>query len=249
MGCSQCNTELRKDARFCPCCGKATRMGHRETRAEVQARNRGEDRAGIVLGLVFAGGLLAVFAPFIIFKEVSEHAWGATLVQSAADLLVFVGAVVLLRPERQACLAGEQAPTLRGFALAIPVGGVALLLSALYVTGINALILDGETAVAAYETWPLIFSVVLAAPILEEMLCRGAAWQAALDLGDERLALILTSVLFAILHGANGGFVLEFPHRLAAGFLLGWLRWRTGSLYPCILAHFVVNASAVALSN
>lgn len=249
MGCSQCDTELRKNARFCPSCGKPTRLGHREARAEVQARNQGEDRAGLVLGLVFAGGLLAAFAPSIVFGEDHEDGWGAALVQATAELLVFVGALLLLRPERQVCVAGEESPTLRGFALAFPVGAIALLLSVLYVTGLHALILDGEVEAEVYEAWPLIFSTVLAAPVLEEMLCRGVAWQAALDLGDERLALILTSVLFAILHGANGGFVLEFPHRLAGGFLLGWLRWRTGSLYPCILAHFVVNASAVALSS
>jgi membrane protease YdiL (CAAX protease family) len=249
MSCSECETELRDDARFCPSCGKATRLGHRETRAEVQARSRGEDRAGIVLGVIFAGGLLAALSPHIAFGDEVEFGWGLVLVQSTVDILVFVTALLLLRPERQACVAGEHSPTLRALALAIPVGLLGVLVSTLYVEGLYGLLSDELVEVDLSETWPMLFAIVIAAPILEELLCRGAAWQAALELGDERLALILTSILFAILHGANGGFVLEFPHRLAGGFLLGWLRWKTGSLYPSILAHFVWNASAVAISS
>lgn len=249
MTCSQCDTELREGARFCPSCGKATRLGHRETRAEVRARNRSEDRAGLVLGLVFAGALLAAFVPSMFFGgDLEQHA-GAVLVQTTAYLVVFVGALLLLSPSRQVCVAGESSPTLRAMALAVPVGVTGFLLSWLYVSGLIQLLPSDEAALDVDFSWPLLVSSILVAPILEEMLCRGVAWQASLELGDERLALILTSILFAILHGANGGFVLEFPHRLAGGLLLGWLRWKTGSLYPCILAHFVWNVSAVALSS
>ncbi|MFY9343166.1 MAG: CPBP family intramembrane glutamic endopeptidase, partial [Planctomycetota bacterium] len=94
----------------------------------------------------------------------------------------------------------------------------------------------------------LAVAVVGLAPIAEELLCRGAAWQAATRLGPPRVALGLTAVLFAFLHGLNGGYLLELPHRFAAGLIFGWLRWRTGSLVPAVLAHALHNGIALALA-
>jgi membrane protease YdiL (CAAX protease family) len=56
------------------------------------------------------------------------------------------------------------------------------------------------------------------------------------------------AALFAFLHGLNGGFFLEFPHRFVMGLMLGWLRARTGSLWPCVLAHFLHNGFVVVVS-
>lgn len=33
------------------------------------------------------------------------------------------------------------------------------------------------------------------------------------------------------------------PWRLLGGLVLGHLRWRSGSVYPCIVAHALFNAS------
>jgi membrane protease YdiL (CAAX protease family) len=48
-----------------------------------------------------------------------------------------------------------------------------------------------------------------------------------------------------LLHALNGAGGLELPHRFVTGLILGWLRLSTGSLAPCVLAHFVNNALAL----
>ena len=54
-------------------------------------------------------------------------------------------------------------------------------------------------------------------------------------------ALILSSALFAGIHLS----VISAPYLFLLGFLLGWVKWKTGSLYPSMLLHFVHNAVAI----
>ena len=52
-----------------------------------------------------------------------------------------------------------------------------------------------------------------------------------------RTAITLSAGLFALMHFS----VLSAPYLFLVGLLLGWARWRTGSLYPSMVAHFVHN--------
>lgn len=58
-------------------------------------------------------------------------------------------------------------------------------------------------------------------------------------------AILLTSALFSGIHFS----VLSFPYLLVLGMLLGWTRWRTNSLYPCMLIHFLHNFIVIAYFN
>jgi membrane protease YdiL (CAAX protease family) len=98
-----------------------------------------------------------------------------------------------------------------------------------------------EPSAPAAVPW---FSLVVVAPIAEELLCRGVAYRAAIGLASPRVAIVVTAIVFAFLHGFGGGYLLELPHRFAAGLVFGWLRWRSGSLLPAMLAHAAHNAAA-----
>lgn len=54
-------------------------------------------------------------------------------------------------------------------------------------------------------------------------------------------AMVLASALFAMLHFT----VLSFPYLFGVGMLLGWVKWKTGSLYPSMLIHFLHNLIVV----
>jgi membrane protease YdiL (CAAX protease family) len=73
--------------------------------------------------------------------------------------------------------------------------------------------------------------------VLEELAMRGLVqhWlQAAIRPAK---ALVVASALFAVLHFS----VLSAPYLFAVGALLGWVKWRTGSLYGPMLIHFLHN--------
>jgi len=52
------------------------------------------------------------------------------------------------------------------------------------------------------------------------------------------LAIVITSIIFSIVHGSYFGFL----SRVALGFILGWMYYRTGNIWLNIIAHATNNA-------
>jgi membrane protease YdiL (CAAX protease family) len=86
-------------------------------------------------------------------------------------------------------------------------------------------------------------AVAVAAPIVEELVFRGAGFTLLAQFG-ERAAIAVTGVAFGLAHGLVEG----LPIITAFGLGLAVLRNRTDSLYPCILLHSAFNALALGLS-
>jgi len=83
----------------------------------------------------------------------------------------------------------------------------------------------------------MILAFCLFPAVLEEIAFRGLVqhWlQAAITPWK---ALVLASALFTALHFS----IVSAPYLFAVGLLLGWLKQRTGSLYPSMVVHFLHN--------
>ena len=76
----------------------------------------------------------------------------------------------------------------------------------------------------------------IAAPVVEELVFRGAIQQLARPLG-RRQAILLQAVLFALQHGSPAG----MAYALVCGLVLGVLRGRTGKVWPGVLLHILNN--------
>lgn len=74
------------------------------------------------------------------------------------------------------------------------------------------------------------------APVVEELVFRGAVQRLARPLGREA-AIVLQAVLFALQHGSPAA----AAYALACGLGLGWLADRTGSVWPGMLLHTLNN--------
>jgi len=98
---------------------------------------------------------------------------------------------------------------------------------------------------AGYGIWLPLFTVAVCPAVTEEIAFRGVMNSALRNVLEPREAAIVTALLFAILHLS----ILSFPHLLVMGLVLGYIRHRSGSLYPCILLHFCHNASVVLLEH
>ena len=88
----------------------------------------------------------------------------------------------------------------------------------------------------------LIFTVVIIAPVGEEILFRGFlqkylenAW------GDITRAILLSSLFFAAIH-FNPYWMIQIYF---LGILLGFLAWRTSSIVPSIIFHIIINATSL----
>jgi uncharacterized protein len=75
------------------------------------------------------------------------------------------------------------------------------------------------------------------------MMFRGLGFSLLYRFGP-RTALVGTAVAFGLIHG----FLVALPIFVIVGLSLGWLRMRTGSVYPGMLMHGGFNAVATILA-
>lgn len=83
-----------------------------------------------------------------------------------------------------------------------------------------------------------IATIAIAAPLLEEVLFRGIILHGLLKNYSAGLSIAFSSLLFAIIHGniaqGLGAFLM--------GLFMGWIYWKTKSLYLPIILHFINNS-------
>jgi uncharacterized protein len=172
------------------------------------------------------------------------------LVGTQASLLL-VSWLFVLRPNALAGMpgvdarhAGRAVRTGLGWGLVAWVG--ASILSALAVIVLEALGIDAapqaaEQALEVIDPWLAIASIVVLAPIAEEVFFRGIGFNALLRERGRRWAYLGSAALFAVIHLS---LVALLPIFLL-GLALAWVYERTGNLLAPIAMHAVVNGISV----
>ena len=91
-------------------------------------------------------------------------------------------------------------------------------------------------------------AVGILAPLTEEVVFRGAVLRVLLKLFGQRwhwLPIALSAVVFGLVHGN----IQQFVHATLIGLILGWMYYRTGSILPGIVFHWVNNSAAYVIAN
>jgi membrane protease YdiL (CAAX protease family) len=144
-------------------------------------------------------------------------------------------------------------PPPRALTLSLLVGAAALLvggaLQALWISLLPDSLTRAFDVARLFQRPPLERAVMLAsatvlAPVCEELAFRGHLLSALRQRLGPAAAIALTALAFAALHLDP----VRLPGLVFLGVLFGWLTWRSGSVYPAILAHAVNNAAATALA-
>ncbi len=86
----------------------------------------------------------------------------------------------------------------------------------------------------------MFFLISIAAPILEEMLFRGIILKYLLKKYRPLTAIILSAFIFGLFH-MN---IWQFVGAGLLGLLLGYMYWRSGTLFYSVLLHFLNNSLA-----
>jgi membrane protease YdiL (CAAX protease family) len=90
----------------------------------------------------------------------------------------------------------------------------------------------------------LAVALIVAAPLMEELLFRGFFFPGyARSLGPWG-AIIVTAAGWAVMHVQYETFYIVQIFVLGCAF--GWLRWRSGSTLLTVILHAIVNALALA---
>ncbi len=137
-------------------------------------------------------------------------------------------------------------------------GAIAGLATLGVAAGVGALLLETfpgwdtgglEQLGEAFTTGPLgprlalAVAVTVGAPIAEEFVFRGVLWDLLKRRMSERAVFVTTSLVFAAWHLSPFHALTLVPTAL----LFGWLRLKTGSLVPSMVAHAVNNGMGAAL--
>jgi membrane protease YdiL (CAAX protease family) len=83
-----------------------------------------------------------------------------------------------------------------------------------------------------------LFAFVIVAPLMEELLFRGLLLPGLERRHGAGPAVLVSALLFGLVHLDWSGSLYAF----VAGLLLGALRLRVGSLWPCVTLHAAVNS-------
>lgn len=89
-------------------------------------------------------------------------------------------------------------------------------------------------------------AICIFAPLVEELVFRGAILRVLLEgLRSHWIAIVVSALLFALVH-LNPA---QMPHAFCLGLLLGWMYYRTRSVIPGIIVHWVNNTVAYVTYN
>ncbi|MBQ8542467.1 MAG: CPBP family intramembrane metalloprotease [Bacteroidaceae bacterium] len=87
-----------------------------------------------------------------------------------------------------------------------------------------------------------IISMAIIAPVLEELLFRGAIQGTLLHFfKNPWTGIVIASLLFGAIHGNP----VQIFYATCLGISFGWIYYRTGSLLPAIVGHIINNSLAV----
>lgn len=97
-------------------------------------------------------------------------------------------------------------------------------------------------SIAGYVLY--IIALAISAPICEEVLFRGAIQGAYESEKSAVFAITLPALMFAVFHFRFSG----LPGLLPVAFLLGYVAWRSGSIFTSMLLHLGINGVAAVMS-
>lgn len=89
--------------------------------------------------------------------------------------------------------------------------------------------------------WAIVLVMAVAPAICEELAFRGFLFSGLIRAVKPFNAILISAILFGALHGLLQQSIVA----TATGVMIGFLAWRTASLWPCIVYHAVHNAITV----
>ncbi|MDT0558134.1 type II CAAX endopeptidase family protein [Ichthyenterobacterium sp. W332] len=230
--CKQCHKQFVKAVNFCGFCGASIQS------TKVEKRN-------IALNLVivfFITFLLFALAVYLINERLES-----SLVKELVIELAFASLVIGFSLfDWKAILKTYKVPKLSGniwaWTFIIPI--LSSIVVYYFVNAMNT-ILFGDSDYSYFESYlyldnPLpwaIFFVAILPPIFEELAFRGFLFNQLQKIVSERMTIVGTAFLFALVHFSLISFLWIFPF----GLLLGYLRSKYKTLWLGIIIHFIHN--------
>ncbi|MEJ5309575.1 MAG: CPBP family intramembrane glutamic endopeptidase [Anaerolineae bacterium] len=205
----------------------------------------------LAVNLYLLLGLIAIVGSSYAFQDVGVH----YVVGIAVEVVLAVGALLFLRLEKRTMPWRAIRETLRwrwpgwrlvGLGGALAMGlwmlGVMLNLITVGIFGYTTPVEPTMFPRTVLEALLLLVATVIAAPLCEEIIFRGYV-QRAYERRSPWTGILVSGLIFALYHLRFQGAPALVPVALALGFVA----WRSDSLFPGILLHAAYNGVASAI--
>ena len=205
----------------------------------------------LMVALVFVGslvgGVLTMASP-----AVPQSLTYLIMIMFPLAFCWWLGAQAQLRGESSLRIDAPHFGKLGAFGV-LALAGIALISLSVVIDPTTSLIPMPDSIKAIFEKafidsalWDMIVSTCILAPLLEELLCRGIMLRGMLARRKAPWKAILWSALiFAVMHMNPWQSIPAFLF----GLLLGWVYWRTHSLWATIFLHCLNNSISTVLSR
>jgi sodium transport system permease protein len=116
---------------------------------------------------------------------------------------------------------------------------------------LEALIREKGTMLDRHPLALVLLALAVAPAIAEEWFFRGYLFRALEARSGAAATILLSSLAFAALHvfGAAGVMLPRLLPSLLMGLALGWLAWRSGSVWPGMLLHALNNSLLLSIAR
>lgn len=175
------------------------------------------------------------------------YKWSTAVGGGIQYLFMAAIAIAVGRPLGRTAV-GLRRPGSWGRAAGLVFGSLVAILAAGWILGLflkageeQGLVPDGWDGSRAAPFVANFIVVALLAPVVEEYVFRGVGFSLISSVTGPAGVVAATALAFGLAHGL----VVALPVLSLFGAILGWLRWKSGSLYPPMILHSIFNAAAL----
>ena len=197
----------------------------------------------------FLGMVLMHFAVIIalLIGRVTSMGMMTNLFLSEMMLVIPAFAALLFsreKPNRVLCFHGLKfSSVLMVVVFTFLMGPLTTLLNAISMLFVDNAVTDMSGQVLEYPFPVMLFMMAVFGPVCEELVFRGILYRGYLKSGNALKAVLLSSLLFGLIHMNFN----QAPYAFALGVSMALLMEATGSLLAPVLMHMVFNAQSVVL--
>jgi len=235
--CSDCESAISKQAKYCPHCGNYQNYQYEQDLKEQRETQWNTLKEIIIFYSVY----LITMVPLLWFRD-RKSAATAMLVVSFVDVVVILiywikTKVSLLSQFRFDKIVRKY--LLIGLACLLPVLALNFFYHHIIIKlfSIEDIQISDAFTEAGFGPMVVIFATSLMPAFWEEIAFRGLIQSRLVAIFTPKRAILVTAALFAIIHVT----ALSWPYLFFLGLVLGILRYYSKSLWPTIAFHFFHN--------
>jgi membrane protease YdiL (CAAX protease family) len=236
--CNSCKAPYQEGAKFCTKCGASIVKNSLEVKV-----------SSLNLVIAFYVSIIVFIAISYFVSENYPASFTADITMEILFALLIIGfSLTNIKSIIKLYRFPKLKPTVYIMVFLVPICSAFLIFYGISYIEQHLLLEEGNSYISTYFylenplLWSIIFVAILP-PIFEELAFRGYLFDQLKKITSEKITIIATAILFALVHFSFLSLLWIFPF----GLFLGYLRKKYNTLWLCMIVHFIHNFIVILL--